>query len=746
MKPIVTGVMFALCFAAAARAAGAPHRYALLVGINDYSASTLPPHPGLRCAPDRDWPNLGGAVNDVLDLHEMLTLVYGFSRRDVVVLKDQEATRDAIVGSIQQLVDKAAKDDVVLFYYAGHGSQVRNSLSDERDQLDESLVPADSRLGAPDIRDKELRTLFNRILDRGAKLTIIIDACHSGSAARGLPTGARRRAVRADNRDVADRSSGPRPESRGALVLSASQDYENAWERRDEHKRIHGVFSWALLRSLRDAATSEPASETFLRAQARMRAETPFQEPVLAGTTEVKLNPLFGARTDRRDDHTIVAIAKVHDNETVTLEGGWANGLTPGSELRIGGSNARLVITAVNGLGESVARIESPDRSIHAGALAEVTQWAVPPSAPLRVWAPQVAKGCDEIASVARDIALQAADSAVRWVTNPVDATPTHVLRQEEHGWSLAGASSTESLASDHDAIAAIAKLPPGSSLFVQFAAPQSVMNALGIEHAGVARAASPDEADYLLIGRYTTHHLSYAWLRPSVRRSDRRKSGLPVQTRWRVQHRNDEALRATAAQLREDLLHLRKTQGWMTLESPPGARYPFEVGIRRTRDGELMRDAITGGEKYQLVLRTRSLPMPAHVPQRYIYVFAIDSDGKSTLLFPPSDTGSVENRLPIGAPDTEIDLGESSAFEAAPPWGSDTYFLLSTDEPLPDPSILEWDGARTPHASSENPLERLLQMTESDSRSASLRTPLSWSIERVVFESLQPRISKGLR
>ena len=61
---------------------------------------------------------------------------------------------------MHRLAAAASKDDVVFVYFAGHGSQVRNSKSDEPDLLDESIVPADSRRGAPDIRDKELRRIF----------------------------------------------------------------------------------------------------------------------------------------------------------------------------------------------------------------------------------------------------------------------------------------------------------------------------------------------------------------------------------------------------------------------------------------------------------------------------------------------------------------------------------------------------------------------------------------------------------
>ena len=745
MRPTpLRAALWTLALASTLAAQTSNHKRALIVGINDYSASHLGPPAAPGTVPERDWPNLSGAVNDATALQEMLVAAYGFDRSDIVTLVDQDATRAAIMDALDQhLAAKASKDDVLLFYYAGHGSQVKNSLSDERDKLDESIVPADSRLGARDIRDKELRALFNRILDRGARLTLIFDNCHSGSAARGLATGAQRRAIRADNRDVADRTTSPRPENRGALVLSASQDYENAWETRDEEKKFHGTFSWALLRAMRDAATGEPAVETFLRAQARMRAETPFQEPVLAGNNDARLTPLLGTRIDRRNDRTVLAVQRLQD-ETVILQGGWANGLTAGSQLRVLDSGARLIVTAIRGMGQSEARIQTPGTPIHPGALAEVETWSAPPLSPLRVWMPKTSRGVEDIATVAHHFSAEAAQYGVRWITDPIDVTPTHLLRQRDREWELLGPSETEHLPSDDAAFAAVAKLPAGSSLFVQFAAPVALIEAIGTDKQGVACTDRPEAADYVLVGRYTTHHLSYAWLRPGVKRSDRRKTGLPLRTKWIPQRRNDEAFRNTAPLLRDLIAPLRKVHAWNILDSPSGARYPYEIAIRRARDGEMARDSVTGGEKYVLVLRVRSLPMPQHVPQRYIYAFVVDSNGKSTLLFPPPESGSVENRFPLLAPDDEIELGDVSAFEAAAPYGVDTYFLLSTDEPLPDPMILEWDGVRGPRNQQPTPLEEILQLTSSGRRSISLPTPLSWSVDKTFYESMPARAQRG--
>ncbi len=734
---------FRLCAAAAALLfATELHgegRHALLVGINDYSASHLASPPDAHTPLGRlDWPDLSGAAGDARAFADLLTLLYGFSSSDVVTLTEQDATRAAMLRALEQLADRASRDDVVFFYFAGHGSQVRNSLSDEPDGFDESIVPADSRRGAPDIRDKELRRLFNRILDRGAHLTVMLDNCHSGSGARGLPTGARPRGIKPDLRDVADAVRGvPRPENRGALVLTASQDFAQAWETHDPQGTMHGTFSWAWMRALRDAAPGEPVLTTFLRAQARMRAETPFQEPVIAGTSDVRLRPFLGTHASRGEPRTIVAVSKVRANGTVVLQGGWANGLAAGNELHVvNAPGVRLTITAIDGLGRSEARVTTP-APIQPGTLVEAAGWTAPPPNPLRVWMPEVARSAADIEAPGRAMAARAAGRSLHWVTNPLDVTPSHVLRWEGAGWALlAGDGSRVPLANDAAALDAIDGLPTGSALFAQLPAPAELIRALDLgmhtAHEEIAPVRRAEDADYILAGRYVAGRLAYAWLRPAMKGTDRRRSAMPLRSDW-IAARSESA----AESLRGAALRLRAIHDWQLLESPPEGHFPYHLDLRRTRDEMLPRSGVlTGGEQYTLVLRAGSAFRPAHLPPRYIYVFVIDSFGRSVLLYPRS--GSVENRFPLNdPPPPEIAL--DAPFEISPPYGIDTYVLLSTDEPLPNPWILDSEGVRSREPRVLTPLERLLREMVTGSRGAALVTPPFWSIERFVFESVAP-------
>jgi Caspase domain len=739
----IAGLTAAVFCAVSIQAGESAHRRALLIGINDYTASKLAGQPMLGPPPDRDWPNLTGAVNDVHTLASMLKQLYGFRDDEIFILTDQDATRDAILAAIDdRLVKRAGKGDVVFFYFGGHGSQVRNSRSEEPDKLDESIVPADSRRGAKDIRDKELRKRFNAILDADARLTIVLDNCHSGSGVRGLPTGSVPRGVRPDLRDVADRAyAGPAPEQRGALVLTASHEFDEAWETRDEHNEFHGAFSWALIRSLCVAPQGEPAIDTFLRAEARMCAETPYQDPVIAGDADARLAPFLGERTDQRDERTVIAVDEVLADGTLILQGGWVNGLAEGTELRIADdhSAARFRIIALDDVVRSRARSEGQrNPAITSGTLLEVIAWSAPRGRPLRVHVPAVPSSIRALARLARAFKAAAAEADVHWVADPTVSTATRLLRHSRNGWEFVGPrGERELIGSDAAAVAAVAKLPSGSCLFVQIPAPASFID--GLSNEGIVISEAEDDADYILTGRYSGRRLSYAWLRPHVKKSDRRMTGLPPRTTWVSEKTGGGKEMSIARVLCDAAARLRRIHAWSALETPPRMGFQYRLRLRRTRNDKLVEsDALIGEENYQLVLRAGLPRLPRQVAPRYVYAFAVDSYGKSVLLYPVT-TGSADNRFPSDEnhPTLEIPIGKP--FEVAPPYGTDTYYLLSTADPLPNPWILEWDGVRTRLPETLTPLEEVLLSMQSGLRAGTFMTHSPWSIERLVLESIAP-------
>lgn len=81
---------------------------------------------------------------------------------------------------MQWLVEGAGPGDSLFFHYSGHGASVRDDDGDEPDNKDECLCPVDYN-SAGLLRDDEVFKLLVAPLPEGAKLTCVLDCCHSGT-------------------------------------------------------------------------------------------------------------------------------------------------------------------------------------------------------------------------------------------------------------------------------------------------------------------------------------------------------------------------------------------------------------------------------------------------------------------------------------------------------------------------------------------------------------------------------------
>jgi hypothetical protein len=143
---------------------------ALVVGIDKYKNPA--------------W-NLEGCTMDAAVMSGMLQDHFGFPGDNVRVVLDDRATKANILGRLDWLVRDAKQGDVLVFFYAGHGSQVRDRNGDElEDEMDEILCPHDLDWDDP-LTDDILHSYFTRV-QKGVNLTIIFDCCHSGTGTRSL--------------------------------------------------------------------------------------------------------------------------------------------------------------------------------------------------------------------------------------------------------------------------------------------------------------------------------------------------------------------------------------------------------------------------------------------------------------------------------------------------------------------------------------------------------------------------------
>lgn len=167
--------------------------YAVVIGVSDYLYL------------DAD---LRGPANDVGLVSQML-VDRGVAPGNIRLLADPGArhapgvailglpTRAAILQELDSVTARAQAGDTVFFYYSGHGSQAPDLNGDEAGGYDEILLPADAHgwkgaIGSVEnaIVDDELALRFQAILDTGAQMVAVLDACHSATGFRALGQGA----------------------------------------------------------------------------------------------------------------------------------------------------------------------------------------------------------------------------------------------------------------------------------------------------------------------------------------------------------------------------------------------------------------------------------------------------------------------------------------------------------------------------------------------------------------------------
>eukprot|EP00931_Biecheleriopsis_adriatica_P120711 TRINITY_DN95811_c0_g1_i1.p1 TRINITY_DN95811_c0_g1~~TRINITY_DN95811_c0_g1_i1.p1 ORF type:complete len:370 (+),score=89.80 TRINITY_DN95811_c0_g1_i1:50-1111(+) len=162
---------------------------ALVIGIN-YAGSDA---------------ELRGPVNDALRWVKVLTQQYGFDRGSVLAMIDEYPSgepvdeddenysfpsKEGIMEALEWLVEDALEGDCLTFVFAGLGAQVPDGLGwNPEERLMEAICPVDwdefewGIVPYKLITDEVLHQYFAR-LPSGVLLTVVLDACLSGSPLR----------------------------------------------------------------------------------------------------------------------------------------------------------------------------------------------------------------------------------------------------------------------------------------------------------------------------------------------------------------------------------------------------------------------------------------------------------------------------------------------------------------------------------------------------------------------------------
>ncbi len=200
-------------------------KWALVIGISKYQDQGI---------------NLKYSAKDARDFYNYLIKEAHFQPDHIRLLLDEQATRENILACLgdKWLPRVAGPDDLVVFYFSGHGSPSKADL-EGNNYLIAYNTDKDS-LYATGIRIQDFTDMIKERV-HSDRMVLCMDACHSGAAEPGSKS-----VYRVSNFSVDQIVQGC-----GQFVVCSSQPNQVSWESKEYP---NGVFTHYLLEGLRKNA------------------------------------------------------------------------------------------------------------------------------------------------------------------------------------------------------------------------------------------------------------------------------------------------------------------------------------------------------------------------------------------------------------------------------------------------------------------------------------------------------------
>ncbi|NUM31518.1 MAG: caspase family protein [Bacteroidetes bacterium] len=312
-------------------AAQAQSKVALIVAIGNYEPST-------------GWSSIS-SQNDV-PLIKAALIKQGFAEKDILVIRDAQATKEGILKAIDEhLIAKSTKDGIAVFHYSGHGQQVIDDNGDEIDGYDEALVSYNANMryqkgiyeGQNHLRDEELGAKMDKLrLKIGSKgnVMVVLDACHSGTGTRGdnirkhrgsdKPCAPDGYTSKTDKNEKNSIVSNARSTDKMASMVSffGASPNELNYETEDENKNGVGSLSYAFSRVFSNAGKNSTYRGIFDKIKIEMSSFAPRQTPQAEGDLDFTI---LGGKITGKPEY--FKVEKWKTDKTVTINGGELLGL-----------------------------------------------------------------------------------------------------------------------------------------------------------------------------------------------------------------------------------------------------------------------------------------------------------------------------------------------------------------------------------------------------------------------------------
>lgn len=236
-------------------------KYALIIGISKYRNNS------------RGVQNLDYADKDARAIYEFLQqpAAGGFAPGNMLLLTNEEATLTSIRNALSTFISKAAVNDLLLIFFAGHGAADPFSPQNLYLIAHDTSVEAMSQtaLAMPELR----RYVEQNV--KSKRLVLLLDACHSAGLSKEV------------TRDLANNLTNLYLEKllyqdEGRAIITSSDVNERSRES-PKWGNGHGVFTYYVLEGLKGQADSDgdrfvSVGELFRFVRQKVRTDTQFQQ------------------------------------------------------------------------------------------------------------------------------------------------------------------------------------------------------------------------------------------------------------------------------------------------------------------------------------------------------------------------------------------------------------------------------------------------------------------------------------
>lgn len=211
--------------------------WAVVIGISDYADSHIP--------------YLRYASADARSFYGWLVSPTGgrYAPARIKLLLNKEATTAAIKDALFNWLRQAIEEDVIIIYFAGHGSP--DSPNTPQNLY---LLPHDTKyesIASTGFPMWDVETALKRFI-KAKRVIVIADACHSGGVGASFDV-ARRSAKNSNLNRISAGLQNLSEIGNGIAVLSASDDHQFSAEGA-EFGGGHGIFTYYLLEGLKGRA------------------------------------------------------------------------------------------------------------------------------------------------------------------------------------------------------------------------------------------------------------------------------------------------------------------------------------------------------------------------------------------------------------------------------------------------------------------------------------------------------------